>query len=154
MKFFKALLVFIIVYFTTAIEKKKKKFRKVSKLKKMRRDDQSSSSMQLPGANLTNVTPLIQQYSGLMNNTYRPLDSVDVFKSFQTWDYKMLPNEIQDIFQYMLFKQEGRVTQTSLRVFFALFVSNNHANFFTNEKDLFSCFIFSFSSIKFFFTSG
>lgn len=122
MKFFKALLVFIIVYFTTAIEKKKKKFRKVSKLKKMRRDDQSSSSMQLPGANLTNVTPLIQQYSGLMNNTYRPLDSVDVFKSFQTWDYKMLPNEIQDIFQYMLFKQEGRVTQTSLRVFFALFV--------------------------------
>lgn len=76
-----------------------------------------------PLKNLTNRSLVSDSFQKLSNETYRPLDSSEVYKYLQNWDFNLLKHELQDIFQWMLFKENGRVDQNSLRIFYELFVS-------------------------------
>lgn len=122
MKFiFPVIIITTLVSLIFGMDKKKKKHRKL-KTRFHAKDEGSSSQMNLPPVNLTNRTLLPVQYQNAINITYRPLYNEEVFRLFQNWDYNMQPYEIQEIFQYMLFRQEGRVTQDSLKIFYAIFV--------------------------------
>ena len=76
-----------------------------------------------PTGNMTNRIALNTAFKVLTNNPV-PMDQFNFYTTMQNWDYNMLPYEIKDIFQYMLFRQNGRVEQNSLRIFYQVFVTS------------------------------
>jgi hypothetical protein len=96
----------------------------IKKLSLLLRKLEKLTPAQLPAPNITspNLTNISSTFAAVRNETYKPLDMGDILEDFRDWDYKLLSHEIQDVFQYMLFRNENRVTQDSLRIFYEKFV--------------------------------
>jgi hypothetical protein len=124
MKFINILVILTLVVLISCVDKKRHRSRKSNSYK----SHLSSNNGTAIYGNLTNATSLKDKYLDMRNNTHTPLDTWGMYSGLKKIDYSLLSPEIQDIFQFMLYKQEGTVNKNSLRIFFEIFA-----------KDFFSC---------------
>ena len=116
MKFINILVILTLVVLISCVDKKRHRSRKSNSHK----SQLSSNNGTAIYGNLTNATSLKEKYLDLRNNTHVPLDTWGVYTGLKKIDYSLLSPEIQDIFQFMLYKQEGTVNKNSLRIFFEI----------------------------------
>jgi len=133
---FQILICLIVMSYSNQLEISSQKRKKIIKKKKVKiipdiepgsvglvMETHKVDAKLYPEKNLTNKTLFADRFLKGANQTYTLLDSDRVVTYFQNWDYNLLSSELQDIFQWMIFKQNGRVDQDSLRIFYEMFVS-------------------------------
>ena len=140
MKFINILVILALIILVASVDKKRHRSRKSN----YHRTDLSMSNGTAMYGNLTNATSLNAEYLNLRNNTHTPLDTWGLYTGLKKIDYSLLSPEIQDIFQFMLYKQEGTVNKNSLRIFFEIFAKDFHScdldrNNLLNEVEFSGC---------------